>query len=132
MNDSEAVTVIRASVPGVLAVYRFGSSVAGPFRSDSDVDLALLPPGPMSALARFDLQERVAAGAGRDVDLVDLRRASTVMRMQVVSRGVLIHEADSLERRRFEDYVFSSYARLNEERRAILERVRQEGAVYAR
>ncbi len=35
-----------------------------------------------------------------------------------------------IEKAGFETYVFSSYARLNEERREILETVQQRGRVY--
>jgi hypothetical protein len=66
------------------------------------------------------------------VDLVDLRAASTVLQMQVVSSGELLFEGNALERQRFEMLVFSSYARLNEERKAILQRIREEGRVYGR
>ena len=56
--------------------------------------------------------------------LVDLRAASTVLRMQVVANSRLLFDRDPAARERFEDYVFASYARLNEERRAIVESAR--------
>ena len=34
-------------------------------------------------------------------------------------------------RERFEDFVFASYARLNEERRGILEDIRRRGRIHA-
>jgi predicted nucleotidyltransferase len=132
MDDQQVVRVIRDAQPVVVAIYRFGSSVTGGFRAESDLDLAFLGSQPLDAVERFELQERLAAGLGRDVDLVDLLAASTVMRMQVVSRGRLIFDGSSGERRRFETYVFSSYARLNEERRAVLDRIRRDGVIHAR
>jgi hypothetical protein len=81
---------------------------------------------------RFEIQETLAGKLGRDVDLVDLAAASTVMAMQVVANGTLLYEAPGDARGRFEDYTFSAYARLNEERRSILDRVRAEGSVYGR
>ena len=54
------------------------------------------------------------------------------MRMQVVSRGHPIFDGSPGERRRFETYVFSSYARLNEERRALLDQIRRDGVIHAR
>ena len=132
MDDPEAVRLIRESVPGVVAIYRFGSSAAGGLRPESDLDFALLGPHPLGAVERFDLQERLASALHRDVDLVDLRTASTVMRMQVVSRGLLVFDGDPAERRPFETLVFSSYARLNEERRALLDQIRREGVIHGR
>ena len=49
-----------------------------------------------------------------------------------MARGQLLYDGDSAARGRFEDLTFGLYARLNEERRGILERVRAEGTVYGR
>jgi hypothetical protein len=65
------------------------------------------------------------------VDL-DLSQVSTVMQAQVVSTGRVLRDADPSHRERFETTVYSSYARLNEERREILDRVRREGRIHGR
>lgn len=54
------------------------------------------------------------------------------MAIQVGARGQPLHEGDADARGRFEDLTFSSYARLHEERRGILDRVAAEGTVYGR
>lgn len=132
MDDQQAVRLIREAIPDVVAAYRFGSSATGGFRPESDVDLAFLGRRPLEPVERFLLQEVLANALRRDVDLVDLLAASTVMRMQVVSRGHPIFDGSPGERRRFETYVFSSYARLNEERRALLDQIRRDGVIHAR
>ena len=131
-EDALIVDTIRAAVPTVHAVYRFGSSVTGAARPDSDIDIAFLADGPLDPRARFALQETLAIALGRSVDLVDLRSASTVMASQVVTTGVVIHDGAPQMRGAFEDHVFSAYARLNEERRGILERIAAEGTVCGR
>ncbi len=131
-DDRVAVATIRDAVPGLVAIYRFGSSVAGDRGPDSDVDLAVLAAAPIDALLRFELQERLASALRQHVDLVDLRGASPVMAMQVIEKGRVLLDLDSPARGRFEDLAFGVYARLNEERRGILERVAAEGTVYGR
>ena len=54
------------------------------------------------------------------------------MRMQVIAHGRPLAGFDNAAQARFEDYTYSSYARLNEERRAILEQVRREGTIHGR
>jgi hypothetical protein len=81
-------------------------------------------------LRRFELAQELAAQLHRDVDLVDLRTASTVMRMQVLSTGECLAAPNEAARREFEMYAYSDYARLNEERREILKRVSASGLVY--
>jgi len=130
MNDEGVVRILRESIPDLVAVYRFGSTVRGDMRASSDVDLAVLASAALEPVRRFELQERIAALLGKDVDLLDLRSASTVMRLQVVSRGIAIDGLRARERQAFEGEVLSAYARLNEERREVLERVRREKSVH--
>ena len=131
-QDQVAVAATRSAVPELVAIYRFGSSVSGEQSPGSDVDLALLATTPIDPLLRFDLQERLASALGQSVDLVDLRVASPVMAIQVVGKGRLLLDTDPLARGRFEDLTYGVYARLNEERRGILQRVAAEGTVYGR
>ena len=100
MNDTLLIEQIRKSVPSLIALYRFGSQAKGTARPDSDVDL------------------------------VDLRTASTVMRMQVLSTGVCLDAPVEPARREFEMYAYSDYARLNEERREIVKGITKRGLVY--
>jgi len=57
------------------------------FRPDSDIDLAVLAFSPLDPVACWDLAQLLAAISGRDVDLVYLSRAATVLRMQIVATG---------------------------------------------
>lgn len=131
-DDRLIVDVLRHALEGVVAIYRFGSSVDGTTHRESDTDVAVLARTRLRHTDRFDLQERLAAGLGRDVDLVDLAATTPVLAIQVVARGRLLFDGDADARGRFEDRTFSAYARLNDERRGILERVRSEGTVYGR
>lgn len=118
-------------VPGVQAVYGFGSQTDGSARPGSDLDLAVLAAMPLDAVARWDAQEALAAALGIDVDLVDLRSASTVMRAEVLRTGRVILDLDAGARIAWEVWTMSAYALLNEERAGILEDIRQRGRVHA-
>ena len=131
-QDRAAVAAIRGAVPELVAIYRFGSSVSGERSPGSDVDVAVLATTPIDSLLRFDLQERLASALGQSVDLVDLRVASPVMAIQVIGKGRVLLDHDAPARGRFEDLIYGIYARLNEERRGILQRVAAEGTVYGR
>jgi uncharacterized protein len=130
MNDGELIEFLRHAVPDLIALYRFGSQAKGRARPDSDVDLAVLASHPIPALRRFELAQELAAQLHRDVDLLDLRTAPTVMRMQVISTGECLAAPNEAARREFEMYTYSDYARLNEERRDILRRISASGLVY--
>ncbi len=124
------VRELREAVPDALAIYRFGTWGTPDERAQSDLDLAVLTEHPIAPERRFQIAQQLAVTAGRDVDLVDLRTASTVMRAQIVANGERLFSRDPRRCEEFEDRVFSDYARLNEERRGILEDIRQRGTVY--
>lgn len=68
----------------------------------------------------FQIANHLSGSLGFEVDLVDLNRASTVFRKEVICTGAPIHIGDPSLRHRFEMYALSDYARLNEERRKII------------
>jgi predicted nucleotidyltransferase len=129
-DSDAALRDVRAFLPDVVALYCFGSFARGDDNADSDVDLAVLPRRPLPATLRFAVQEELARRLGRDVDLIDLRAASTVLRVQVLAADVLLYDGDQAAREVFEAETLSDYARLNEERRGILEDVIARGSVY--
>jgi hypothetical protein len=70
-------------------------------------------------MERWELEQRLAEVVMRDVDLVDLRAASTVMRAQIIHTGDVLFSADDDARELFECTAYSAYALLNEERAGI-------------
>lgn len=127
INGKALIEFARQAIPKLIALYRFGSQAKGNARPESDVDLAVLAHHLVPALRRFELAQELAAQLHRDVDLIDLRSTSTVMRMQVISTGECLDAPDEASRREFEMYTYSDYARLNEERRDILKRISASG-----
>ncbi|MBK9307542.1 MAG: nucleotidyltransferase domain-containing protein [Nitrospira sp.] len=130
MNDSSLTAYIKKTVPRLIALYRFGSAERGAVRPDSDIALAILTHEALPELSRFELAQDLAIQLHRDIDLVDLRLASTVMRMQILSTGTCLASQDEQARREFEMYAYSDYARLNEERGEILKGITNRGRVY--
>ena len=121
---------ICTAIPEVVGIYLFGSHSLGSQHADSDIDLAILPKYKLSETKTWALAQLLAAKYSRDVDLIDLQQASTVMRMQVISRGERLYCSDEDACEVFEDYVYSSYAHFNEERAGILRDIAQRGSVY--
>jgi len=131
-EDHIIVGQLRQALQALIAVYRFGSSAEDATHPASDIDIAVLAGRRLTPTERFDLQEQLASRLGRDVDLVNLEAASPVLAIQVVAKGRLLFDGDAAARGGFEDRTFSAYARLNEERRGILERIATEGTVHGR
>lgn len=74
-------------------IYLFGSAATGHVRPDSDIDIAFLS-DKRSLDQRFMLAQQSAERLQRNVDLIDLKQASTVFQAQIVSSGKVIYCAD--------------------------------------
>ena len=97
----------------------FGSYADGSASESSDLDIAILTNRPIDPVSRWDLQNELAQLVGMDVDLVDLRTASTVLKMQIADKGRLIWGGeDSFEK--FAVNTMTMYQHLQQERKEIL------------
>ncbi len=130
MNSHTITEFLTDQIPQVIAIYQFGSQARGEARPTSDIDLAILARHPISAERLFEIAQDLAIRLHHDVDLLDLRTLSTVMRMQVLSTGQRLGTLDDQAAAEFEMYAYADYARLNEERRDLLKGITQRGLVY--
>ncbi|MBF0624487.1 MAG: nucleotidyltransferase domain-containing protein, partial [Magnetococcales bacterium] len=78
---------LRDHLPGLLAIYAFGSRVSGDAGPASDLDMAILAAGKADPVTLWRLAGELADLAGCPVDLVDLRTASTVMQHRIITTG---------------------------------------------
>lgn len=129
--DEVIVMPVLAALPQAMAVYAFGSRVKGDARPDSDLDLAVLVPGYADPLKLWSLAGELSAALDLDVDLLDLRRASTVMQYQILTGGRRLwgREPDA---GRFECFVMSEKLDLDQARAGLLADIRRDGRVYGR
>ncbi len=111
-------------------IYLFGSSVNGIFREDSDIDIAFISDINTTDYEIFMLAQKLANILKRDVDLINLKKASTVFRIQVIAKGEKIYCIDNKRRAYFEMYAFKDYATLNEEREIVLKNIKKRGKIY--
>lgn len=111
-------------------IYLFGSRAADRARSNSDYDIAYLSDKHLSNYERFMLAQELAAILNRDVDLVDLKQASTVFQTEIIETGKVLYGDHSTDKALFEMRALKDYAILNEERRVILENISERGQIY--
>ena len=114
------------------AVYIFGSAIKDTTRMDSDIDIAFLSENQGNAYNNFMLSQTLAAQLKRDVDLIDLKHATTVLQMQIIANGYIILSIDEKKRTFFEMVVYKNYAKLNEERAPVLDRIKESKSIYAK
>lgn len=125
LDYKEIIEIILKYYPKTQAIYLFGSFADGSENKDSDVDLAiLLPHEEAKKIVSFVMSEvlnQLSLSLKRDVDLLNLRKISTVFQIQIIDKGKLIFCADKYAKDEFEMLTLSFYQSLNEGRKGIIE-----------
>ena len=130
--DFSAVTdALKNAVPGLSAVYVFGSQVSGHAGPESDLDVALMADALLDAETLWELGSRLALVAKCAVDLLDLRAASTVMQYRIVTTGQRLWARDG-QAALYESFILSQKTELDEARAGVLEDIGRTGTVYGR
>lgn len=123
------VRVLQARLPGLLAVYGFGSRMQGTAGPDSDLDMAVLVAGNADVLLLWQISGELADIAGCDIDLLDLRAASTVMQYQIITQGERWWARDT-QAAMFESAILSEKTALDTARAGLLADIQERGSVY--
>ncbi len=131
MNQEAIIAAIQEGLPGLLAVYAFGSRIQGTAGPESDLDLAVLVEGYADPLLLWDLSGSLADLAGCEVDLLDLRAASTVMQYQVITRGERWWARD-VRAGLYETAILSEKTELDRSRTGLLGDILREGTIHGR
>lgn len=121
LTDDQCLRIVRALAgfePAV--IYLFGSYGGPAQHPQSDIDIAFLPTVTVAPLDCFHIGTELSDQVGHVVDLVNLRQASTVLAKEVLLTGAPLFIGDPAVQQEFEMLVLADYARLNEERHAVL------------
>ena len=125
--SSDKIELIKSFLIDELSptlIYLFGSFAKGVGRPDSDIDIAFLSQKNLDEYKVFLIAQKLADQLNREVDLVDINKASTVLKAQII-QGKLIYNADNLKKMNFELETMKKYAKLNEERQVIIDNLKR-------
>ncbi|MBI5346703.1 MAG: nucleotidyltransferase domain-containing protein [Chlamydiae bacterium] len=111
----------------VYAIYLFGSFASNTQRQDSDLDLAILSDEKIDKIKLWELAQKIAVKIQRDVDLIDLKNASTVFQFQIFNEGKLIFCTDQIKLDFFINTTDALYLDLNEWRKEMIEDIKKSG-----
>ena len=137
MHDSDRQLLFAAArdalltaFPNVWALYVYGSFARGDESSTSDIDLALLLPAEERIDDPLSVISAVSARIHREVDLVDMRKVSDVLRREVLAEGRTLYVSHPGMVLEWEGTAISRYQRYREEVRDLLENFQSTGVGY--
>ncbi|MFZ4703756.1 MAG: type VII toxin-antitoxin system MntA family adenylyltransferase antitoxin [Candidatus Methylumidiphilus sp.] len=122
--QAQLVETVLGDYPDTQAIYLFGSWGTEDEWPSSDVDMAVLLPPLRAKAVDFwgwnDLAMRLGSIAHKSVDLLNVRRVSTVFQKEVIMADRRIFCADEYAADEFEMLTLSFYQKLNQERAEVL------------
>lgn len=131
INNNLIISKLKNALPQIIAVYAFGSRIKETAQANSDLDLAVLTTTYVEPLVLWQLANELADDLSIEIDLLDLRAASTVMQYQVITTGRLL-SGESLAVGLFECFVLSEKTELDTARAKLLDDIIKTGSVYDR
>ena len=131
--EAEALicTELQKAFSNALGIYAFGSRVQGMANAQSDLDLAVLVEGYADPLQLFEMANQLADKLGYEVDLLDLRAASTVMQHQVITTGRRLWAKD-MQADLFDIFVTKEKWDLDALRAKQIDEIHATGSIYGK
>ncbi len=132
IDRTPLLQTLQTRLPGLMAVYAFGSRIEGTQHADSDLDLAVLVASYADPLLLWNLSSQLAELAGCEVDLLDLRAASTVMQYQILTKGERWWAANATQTGLFGAAMLSEKTALDAARAGLIEDIERQGRIHGR
>ncbi len=133
-QTEEIIRCIRQHYPEVQDVYLFGTYGTDDEWKGSDVDVAMLFSEDLAESVDYlmlsKLNSALESKLQRKVDLINLRKVSTVFQKEVIAADRRVFCADENASDEFEMLTLSYYQKLNEERKEILDEFNRTGSAY--
>lgn len=124
-NQAQMIATLQAALPNLLAIYLFGSHAQGNAGPDSDIDIAVLVAGKLDPLQLWELAQEI----GPNLDILDLRTASTVIQYQIITTGLRLWTKNA-QAAIFESTILSDKTELDTARAPLLADIQREGTIY--
>lgn len=132
MDTRSILSLLQQRLPTLMAAYAFGSRIADAGQhanAESDLDLAVLVEGYADPVLLFELAGELADITRCQVDLLDLRAASTVMQSQILTQGQRLWAKD-VRAGLFEAAMLNEKIYLDQTRQRLVNDVMERGSIY--
>lgn len=129
-NDKKIIVEFLKDKLNPKFIYLFGSFAKGEGREDSDIDLAIYTDKKINAYDLFTISNKLSFEIKRDVQIIDLKDADTVFASQIVGNREELYCEDEILKANYNIRTFKDYAKLNEERKVILDAIERDGRIY--
>ncbi|MCK4608528.1 MAG: nucleotidyltransferase domain-containing protein [Gammaproteobacteria bacterium] len=97
--------------------------------TQSDIDIAIFRAGKTDKVVLWKLAQKIAVAISKDVDLIDLNAASTILRFQIINEGRRVYCNDNFKADFFENMIDSDYLDFSQRRAGLIKDIKARGRI---
>jgi predicted nucleotidyltransferase len=125
--QTTVIDILLRYIPSSTIIYIFGSMASNDETIHSDIDIAFLSTQEIDTITRYNISQTLSLELKKDIDLIDMKKSTDIINMQIVSKGICIFNKDDTN---FEDNIYYKYIDLCELRSGIIEDIKKSGKIY--
>lgn len=135
MNRDEIIDKVKEIIiknVKVEAIILFGSYARGEEKFDSDIDVAIKPINKIDKVSLLKLQTTIEEEINLDVHLINLNMIEEDFKYEILITGKNLYVKNDIDFWEYKFRVFSDYLELNEDRKMIVDKIRNGGTLYGK
>ena len=114
------------------AIVLFGSYARHRERPDSDIDVAIKPITNIKENILLELQNTIEDEIDTDLHLINLDMVEEDFRYDILITGETLYARDEIEFWEYKFRAYSDYLELSEDRRIIVDKLKEGGTIYGK
>lgn len=127
---SQLIKDLTNQITDLEAIYLFGSRAEKENAHSRDWDLAFLSRSGLPAMKLWELRSELEVKYDMTLDLIDFYKSPTVFQFEIIKKGKIVWCMDLDDAHYTEALIISFYQKLNQERKEILDGIKQRGRIY--
>lgn len=124
--------ILLGKLNNVEAIVLFGSYSRGKEKFDSDIDVAIKLSKPLEKENIISLKNKIEEILGIDVHLIDLYSINEDFRYEILISGKTLYCKNEYEFEMYKLKCFSEYLMFSEDRKPIIDKVKNGGTLYGK
>lgn len=124
--------ILLGKLNNVEAIVLFGSYSRGKEKFDSDIDVAIKLSKPLEKENIISLKNEIEEILGIDVHLIDLYSINEDFRYEILISGKTLYCKNEYEFEMYKLKCFSEYLMFSEDRKPIIDKVKNGGTLYGK
>ena len=136
MNSTEKIEkiteILLQEIKNIDAIVLFGSYARGKERNTSDIDVAIKPNEEIDKKQMFNIKNKLEEAIGIDVHLINLNTINDDFIYEILISGKTLYCNDQYKFEMYKLKKYSDYFLFNEDRKPIIDKIKNGGRLYGK